>query len=73
MRPDQVFAGAVQPIRASAPISVERGTLNVRQTDALLASPSGGHFGVRDALPQQAQPLRARASARDHTVMMHRY
>jgi len=40
MRSGQVFAGAVQPIRASVPISVERGTLKVRQTDALLAPPS---------------------------------
>jgi hypothetical protein len=39
MRSGQVFAGAVQPIRASVPISVERGTLKVRQTDALLAPP----------------------------------
>jgi hypothetical protein len=36
----QALPGAVQPIRASVPIRVKRGTLKVRQADALLAPPS---------------------------------
>jgi hypothetical protein len=40
MQSGQALAGVVQPIRASVPSRVERGTLKVRQTDALLAPPS---------------------------------
>lgn len=40
---DQALAEAVQPARWSVSSSVERGTLNVRHTEALLTpAPSGG-------------------------------